>query len=73
MVALKIQEHCKWFPEIMTVPLKYKAASATLKPQYPLKRNISQIHCICTIHGCNCCSEISTVSIKELITAANTL
>ena len=27
----KILDHCKWPPEIMMVPLNYKAASATLK------------------------------------------
>ena len=57
----------------MAVSLKCIAAGAPLKLQYAFSRNICQIHCICTIHGCNCCSEISTVSIKELITAANTL
>ena len=33
-VPAKILYHCKWPPEIMTVPLKYKAASALLKLQY---------------------------------------
>ena len=32
-------------PEIMTVPLKYMAASAPLKLQYALNRNICQTHC----------------------------
>ena len=30
----------------MTVPFKYMAASALLKLQYALNRNICQIHCI---------------------------
>ena len=32
--------------EIMTVPLKYMAASALLKLQHALNKNICQIHCI---------------------------
>ena len=51
----------KWLPEIMAVPLSCMAAYASLKLQYALNRNICQIHCICTIHGCKCCSETNTV------------
>ena len=65
-VPLKILYHCKWLLEMMTVPLKCMA-SAALKLQYALNRNICQTHCIYTIHGCNCCSEINTASIKEWI------
>ena len=64
-VPLKILDHCQWLSEIMTVPLKFMAASAPLKLQYAI--NICQTHCIYTIHGCNCCSEINKVSIKEWI------
>ena len=71
LISKKDSTLCKWLPEIMAVPLKCIAACAPLKLQYALSRNICQIHCIYTIHGCNCCSEISTVSIKEWITAAN--
>ena len=28
-------------------------------------------HCLYTIHGCKCCSEINTVSYKEWMTATN--
>ena len=64
-VPLKILDYCKWPPEIMTIPLKYMAAFAPLKLQYALNKNICQIHCIYTIHGCKCSSKINTVSIKE--------
>ena len=30
-VPMEILDHCKWPPEIMTVPLKWMAASAPLK------------------------------------------
>ena len=53
------------YPEIMTVPLKCMAASASLNSQYALNRNICQMHCKYAIHGCKCCSEINTVSITE--------
>ena len=52
-LPLKIQDHCIWPPEIMTVPLKYMIASAPLKLQNALNRNIFQIHCIYTIHAAN--------------------
>ena len=45
-VPWKIVDHCKWPPEIMTVPLKCIAASAPLKLQYAL--NIWQIHSLQT-------------------------
>ena len=45
-VPLKIIHHCKWPPEIMMVPFKYMAASAFLKLQYALNKNICQIHCM---------------------------
>ena len=48
----------KCSPEIMMVPFKCMAASAPFKLQYALNRNICQIHCIYTIHGCKCCSKI---------------
>ena len=51
-VLLKILDHCKRPPEIMTVPLKCMAASAPLKQQYALNKNICQIHCIYEIYGC---------------------
>ena len=59
--ALQNTGPCKWLPEIMAVPLNCMAAYASLKLQYALNRNICQIHCICTIHGCKCCSETNTV------------
>ena len=37
-VLLKILDHCKRPPEIMTVPLKCMAASAPLKQQYALNK-----------------------------------
>ena len=43
-VPLKILDRCKWPPEVITVSFKYMAASALLKLQYPLNRNICQIH-----------------------------
>ena len=52
IVHLKILDHCKRPPEIMTVPLKYMAASAPLKQQYALNKNICQRHCIYEIYGC---------------------
>ena len=51
-VLLKILDHCKRPPEIMTVPLKCMAASALLKQQYALNKNICQMHCIYEIYGC---------------------
>ena len=51
-VLLKILDHCRRPPEIMTVPLKCMAASAPLKEQYALNKNICQIHCIYEIYGC---------------------
>ena len=68
-VPLIILDHCKWHSEIMTVPLKYMAASASLKLQYSLNRNTCQVHCIYTIHGCKCSSKINTVFIKEWMAA----
>ena len=70
-VPLKMQNHCKWPPKIMMLPLKYIVASAPLKLQYALNRYICQIHCIYTIHGYKCCSKINTGSIKEWIAATN--
>ena len=70
-VPLKILGPCKLLPEIMAVPLKCKATFTPLKLQYPLNRNICQTHCIYTIHGCKCCSEINTVSVKEWMAATN--
>ena len=34
-IPLKILDHCKWPPEIMTVPLKCMPASAPLKKNTP--------------------------------------
>ena len=48
-VPLKILDHCKLPPEIMTVLLKCFAVNAPLNLQYALNRNICQIHCIYTI------------------------
>ena len=45
-VSLKILGHCKTPPEIIMVPLKYIAASAPLKKQYVINRDIFQIHSI---------------------------
>ena len=42
-VPLKIVDHCKWPPEIMTVLLKYMAASALRKIPYPLKNGWPQL------------------------------
>ena len=47
-------DHCKWRPETMTVPLKCMAASASLKQQRTLNRNICQMHCIFAIYGWKC-------------------
>ena len=47
------------------------AASASLKLQYPLSRNICQIHCVYTIHDCKSSSKINTVPINECM-ATNT-
>ena len=55
----------------MTLPLKSMVASAPLKLQYALNRDICQIHCIYTINGGKCFSKIITVSIKEWIAATN--
>ena len=71
--ALKIQDHCKRPPEIMTLPLKYMASSAPLKLQYALNRNICQIHCIYVIHVCKCSPKINTVSKKERMAAATSV
>ena len=71
IVPLKILDHCKWPPEIMTVTLKCMTVSGPLKSQYVLNRNICQIHCVYTTHGCNCCSKIKTVSINEWMAATN--
>ena len=45
-VPLKIRDHRKWPPEIMTVPFKYMAASALLKLHYSLNKFICQIYSI---------------------------
>ena len=37
------------------------AGSAPLKLQYALNKNICQIHCIYTIHGCKCSSKINSI------------
>ena len=63
--------HCKWPPEIKMVALKYMAASASLKLQYILNRNICQIHCMYKTHGCKCYSKINKVSIKVWMAATN--
>ena len=42
-------DHCEWPPETMTVPPKCMAASASLKWQRTLNRNICQIHDIFAI------------------------
>ena len=74
-VPLKILDHCKckWHPEIITVPLKCMAASTALKLQYALNRNTTLIHCKYAIHGCNCYSEINTVSIQGWMAATNSV
>ena len=71
IVPLEILGPWKCLPKIMVVPLKCMAACAPLKLQYALNRNICQIHCIYAIHGCKCCSEINTVSVKEWMAATN--
>ena len=48
-VPLKILDHCKLPPEIMTVLLKRFAANAPLSLQYALNKNACQLHCMCTI------------------------
>ena len=48
-VPLKILDHCKLPPEIMTVLLKCFAANAPLNLQYALNKNACQLHCIYTI------------------------
>ena len=61
--ARSLYDH--WPPEIMMVPSKCMDASALLKLQYALNRNICQIHCIYTI-GCECFSEINTVFFESI-------
>ena len=68
-IPLKMQDCCMWPSEIMTVPPKYMDASAPLKLQYVLNRNIGQMHFICTIHCSNSSSKINIVSIKEWMVA----
>ena len=53
----------------LQVPLKYTDASAPLKLQYGLNKNICQIHCKYKVHGCGCSFKIDTVSIKEWMVA----
>ena len=48
-VPLKILDHCKLPPEIMTVLLKCFAANAPLSLQYALNKNACQWHCMYTI------------------------
>ena len=48
-VPLKILDHCKLPPEIMTVLLKRFAANAPLSLQYALNKNACQLHCMYTI------------------------
>ena len=48
-VPLKILDHCKLPPEIMTVLLKCFAANAPLNLQYALNENACQLHCMYTI------------------------
>ena len=48
-VPLKILDHCKLPPEIMTVLLKCFAANAPLSLQYALNKNACQLHCMYTI------------------------
>ena len=49
--------HCKLRPETMTVLFKCMTASAPLKYQRTLNRNICQIHCLFAIYGCKCSSK----------------
>ena len=56
-VPLKIQDHCKWPPKIMVVPLKCMAISVSLKQKYASNGNIFHIHFIYTIYGCKCSSK----------------
>ena len=65
MLISKKSSALKWPPIIMTVPLKYMAASVPLKLQYVVNSNICQIRGIYTIHGWKCSSKINTVSINE--------
>ena len=67
-VPLKILDHCKWFPEIMAVLLKCITASAPLKQQHALNRNICQIHCIYTFMVASALLQ-NTVSIEEWLAA----
>ena len=71
--SLKILDLFKWPPEIMTVPLQYMAACATLKLQYTLNSALCQIHWIYTIHDCKCCSKVNTVSIKDWMAATKSV
>ena len=70
-VPLKILIPCKWLPEIMAVPLKCMTAYVSLKLEYALNRNIFQIHCLYTVPGRKCCSEINSASAKEWMAATN--
>ena len=64
-VPLKILDHCKWPSEIMTVPWKCMAASALLKLQYALNRDICQIHYMQKIHACKSCSKIMQYPLRS--------